>query len=183
MKGVGSVCQAGVEKAGDELLVEVLANEDELLHAVTILFVPISLEAWILSHELLQLILRHCGVPLAGITDAHLFAGLLEDVACILFILEVADAFGADDAFGPFASHKLVKQSEVEGTTAVVDVGSDAVFLGLALIVVMVVMLVAMMVLMMVFIVIVMMFMLMMMVVVMMMFVVIVIVFIIVVLV
>ena len=48
MKGVGSVCQAGVEEGRDELLVEVLSDEDEFLHAVAELFIPIATEARIL---------------------------------------------------------------------------------------------------------------------------------------
>ena len=149
MKGVRSVCQAGIEEVGDELLVEVLSDEDEFLHAVAVLVVPVATEAWIALHEVLQFIFGHGGVPLAGIADADLFVGLLEDVAGILFVVEVADVLGTDDALGPFAGHKLVEESEVEGTATVVDVGPDAVFLCLAFIVVMmVVMLVTMMVLM-----------------------------------
>ena len=56
--------------------------------------------------------------------------------------MEVADALGADDALGPFAGHELVEESQIEGTAAVVDIGADAVFLGLALIVMVVVMMV-----------------------------------------
>lgn len=183
MKGVVSVCQTGIEEAGDELLVEVLANEDELLHAVAELVVPVTAEAGILLHELLQFVLRHRGVPLAGITDADLLAGLLKDVAGIFFVLEVADTLGADDALGPFASHELVEESQIEGTATIVDIGANAVFLSLALIVVMVVVMVfvAMMVfvLMMVFIVLVMMFVVVVMVMMLMLVVVIVIIFII----
>ena len=160
MKGMYSVCQAGVEEGRDELLVEVLADEDELLHAVAVLVIPIATEAWIAPHEVLQLIFGHRGIPLAGITDADLLTGLLKDVTGILFVVEVADSLGADDAFRPFASHEFVKESEVKGTATVIDVGSDAIFLSLTLIMVMVVvMLVTMMVLMlmMVFIVVVMM--------------------------
>ena len=163
MKGMCSVCQAVVEEGRDELLVEVLADEDEFLHAVAELFIPIATEAWILLHELLEFVLGHSGVPLAGIADADLFAGLFKDVAGILFVVEVADSLGADDAFRPFASHEFVKESEVKGTATVIDVGSDAIFLSLTLIMVMVVvMLMSMMVFMMVFIVVmmVMMFML-----------------------
>ena len=165
MKGVGSVCQTGIEEAGDELLVEMLADEDELLHAVAEMVVPVTAEAGILLHELLEFVLRHCGVPLAGIADADLFASLLKDVANIAFVLEVADTLGADDALGPFASHELVEESQIEGTATIVDIGADSVFLSLALIVVMVVVmvLVAMMVfvLMMMFVVVVMVMMLM----------------------
>ena len=56
--------------------------------------------------------------------------------------MEVADALGANDALGPFAGHELVEESQIEGTAAVVDIGADAVFLGLALIVMVVVMMV-----------------------------------------
>ena len=159
MKGMYSVCQAGVEEGRDELLIEVLADEDEFLHAVAELFIPIATEAWILLHELLQFIFWHRGIPLASITDADLLTSLFKDVAGIFFVVEVADSFGADDALGPFAGHEFVEESEVKGTATVVNVGSDAVFLSLALIMVMVVvMLVTMMVLMlMVFIVVVMM--------------------------
>lgn len=167
MKRVCSVCQAGVEEGRDELLVEVLADEDKFLHAVAELFIPIATETWILLHELLKFVLGHSGVPLAGITDTDLLTSLFKDVAGILFVVEVADTFGADDAFRPFASHKLVEEPEVKGTATVVDIGSDAVFLSLTLIVVMmvVVMLVTMMVfmLMMVFIVVMMVMMLMLM--------------------
>ena len=147
MKGVGLVCQAGIEEGRDELLVEVLADEDEFLHAVAEVVIPITSEAWVLLHELLQFVLGHRGVPLAGIADADLFAGLFKDIAGVLFVVEVTDSLGADDALGPFAGYEFVEESEIEGTTTVVDVGSDTVFLSLALIVVMmVVMLVTMMV-------------------------------------
>ena len=161
MKGVCSVCQAGVEEGRDELLIEVLADEDKFLHAVAELFIPIATEAWILLHELLEFVLGHSGIPFAGIADADLLACLFKDVADILFVVEVADSLGADDAFRPFAGYEFVEESEVKGTATVIDVGSDAVFLSLALIVMMVVvMLVTMMVfvLIMVFIVVMMIF-------------------------
>ena len=144
MKGMYSVCQAGVEEGRDELLVEVLADENEFLHAVTELVIPVTKEAWVLLHELLEFVLGHRGVPLASVADADLFASLFEDVAGILFVVEIADAFGTDDALGPFAGYEFVEESEVKGTTAIVDVGSDAVFLSLTLIVVMVVMMMLM---------------------------------------
>ena len=111
MKGMYSVCQAGVEEGRDELLVEVLADEDKFLHAVAELFIPIATEAWILLHELLEFVLGHSGVPLAGIADADLLTGLLKDVTGILFVVEVADAFGTDDALWPFAGDELVEES------------------------------------------------------------------------
>ena len=106
-----SVCQTVVEKAGNELLVEVLADEDEFLHTVANLLVPVTTKARVLLHKLLQLILWHGSIPLAGIADADLFAGLLKDVAGIQFVLEVADAFGTDDALWPLAGYKLVEEA------------------------------------------------------------------------
>ena len=111
MKGVCSVCQAGVEEGRDELLVEVLADEDKFLHAVAVLVIPIATETWILLHELLKFVLGHSGVPLAGITDTDLLTSLFKDVAGILFVVEVADAFGTDDALWPFAGDELVEES------------------------------------------------------------------------
>ena len=147
MKGMYSVCQAGIEEVGDELLVELLADENKFLHTVAELFIPIATEAWILGHELLEFIFGHSGIPLASVADADLFASLFKDVAYILFVVEVADALSTDDALGPFAGYEFVEESEVKGTATVVNVGSDAVFLSLALIMVMVVvMLMSMMV-------------------------------------
>ena len=111
MKGMYSVCQAGVEEGRDELLVELLADENKFLHTVAELFIPIATEAWILGHELLEFIFGHSGIPLAGITDADLLTGLLKDVTGILFVVEVADAFGTDDALWPFAGDELVEES------------------------------------------------------------------------
>ena len=102
--------QAGVEGLGDGLTVEVLADEDELLHSVAILFVPIAAEAWILLHELLQFVFWHGGIPLACITDADLTACLLKDVTGFLFILEITDALGSDDALWPLAGYELVEE-------------------------------------------------------------------------
>ena len=116
-----------------------LADEDKFLHAVTELFIPIATETWVLLHELLEFVLGHRGVPLAGITDTDLLTSLFKDVAGILFVVEVADALGADDALGPFASYEFVEESEVKGSATVIDVGSDAIFLSLTLIMVMVV--------------------------------------------
>ena len=108
--GTASVCQTVIEEAGDEVLVEMLADEDNLLHAVAILLVPIATEAWILLHELLQFVFWHGGIPLASIADADLTACLLKDVTGFLFILEITDALGTDDALWPLARHELVEE-------------------------------------------------------------------------
>ena len=59
---------------------------------------------------------------------------------------EVADAFGADDVFGPEACHEVVEHAEVHGAACVVHVGADAVFLGFAVLVVVVVVMMVMVV-------------------------------------
>ena len=117
-----------------------LADEDQFLHAVAILHVPVAHHARVLVQELCQLILRHRGIPLAGIAERYLFASLFEHVAGLLFVIEIADALGADHVLGPFAGHELVEASQVEGRAAVIDVGADAVFLHFAPFMVVVVM-------------------------------------------
>lgn len=73
---------------------------------------------------------------------------MLEEIAYVGFAVEVADAFGADDSFGPAASHEVVELVYVERLTVEVDVGAYAVFLGFAfvMVVVMVVIFVVMVV-------------------------------------
>ena len=103
--------QTIIQLLEDFFLVHVLADEDELLHAVAILLVPIAAEAWILLHELFQFVFWHGGIPLASITDADLTACLLKDVTGFLLILEITDAFGSDDALWPLAGYELVEES------------------------------------------------------------------------
>ena len=122
-----------------------LANEDEFLHAVTVLIVPVLAQSGILLHELLQLVFGHGGIPLSCIADADLLACLFEDIADVALVVEVADALGADDALRPLSGYELVEQAEVEGATVVIDVGADAIFFCLALVVVVMVMVLVMM--------------------------------------
>lgn len=71
---------------------------------------------------------------------------LLEDIAHVLLVGEVADTLGTHDITRPFSSDKLVKQSEVEWLAAVIDEGSDTIFLCLAFLMVVIMMVVVMMV-------------------------------------
>ena len=123
-----------------------LADEDEFLHTVAILFVPVAAQTRVLLHELLEFGLGHGGIPLSYVTDGDLLACLFEDVADILLVAEVADAFRTDDALGPFAGHEFIKESEFEGTATIIDVCADAVFLGFTLVMMMMVVLMMMLV-------------------------------------
>lgn len=131
--------QTAVEFAGNGLLVEMLTNEDQLLHAVAVAVVPIALQARVLLLEETQLVFGHRGIPLAGLTNAHLLAGLLEHVAHIGFVVEPADAFRPNNAFRPAAGYKLIEQSKVQSGATIVDIRADAIFLSLTLIMMMVV--------------------------------------------
>ena len=122
-----------------------LPDEDQFLHAVAVLVVPIVTELRVLCHHLVELVLGHRGIPLTGIAQRHLTACLLEDVADVFLALEIADALGTDDALGPLAGHELVEQSKVQRAAGIVDKGADAVLLGLALVMVVVVMMVIIM--------------------------------------
>ena len=134
-----SLAEALVEGSGDGLAVHVLADEDEFLHAVAVGVVPVALEVGGAAHEVEELVVGHSGVPLAGVAQRDLLAGLLEEVAGVGFGEEPANAFGADDAGGPVAGNELVEARDVHGFATVVDEGGDAVFFGLAFVMVMVV--------------------------------------------
>ena len=111
-----------------------LPDEDEFLHTVAVLVVPVLTQARIAVHQILELVLRHRCVPLAGVAQAHLTACLLEEIARVGLVLEPADALGADNTLRPLAGYELVEQTERERAAGVVDKRADAVFLGLALI-------------------------------------------------
>ena len=121
-----------------------LSYEDNLLHAVAILLVPVGTQGCVAFHHLCQFVFRHCGKPLSCLTDAYLFTCLFEEVAHIQLVVEIADTLGANHALGPFASHEVIKESQFEGTATIIYEGSYTIFLSLALIVMMVVMVVVM---------------------------------------
>lgn len=138
------VSQALVEAGDDGALVHLLTDEDELLHAVAILLVPVAAQPRLAVHQFAQLVFGHGGIPLSGILETHLAACLLEEVAHVGLVGKPAHALAADDALGPEAGDKLVEARQVERTAAVIDKGTYTVLLDLAmLMVVMVVMAVA----------------------------------------
>ena len=78
--------QTGVHLFLDEGLVEVLTDEDNLLHTIAIDFVPIATEVGIALQHHFEFALRHSSEPTAGIANGGLTASLLEHVANILFV-------------------------------------------------------------------------------------------------
>ena len=88
-----------------------LTDKYEFLHAVAELIVPVATETWIPVHKLLKFVFGHRGIPLASVTNAHLFAGLFKDITGVLLVLKIADTLGADNAFWPFSGHKLIEET------------------------------------------------------------------------
>ena len=123
-----------------------LTDEDNLDHAVAYLWVPFLSELLLASQQLVQLVFLHSGAPLSSLLHSLLLTCLLEDIAHVLLVGEVADTLGTHDITRPFSSDKLVKQSEVEWLAAVIDEGSDTIFLCLAFLMVVIMMVVVMMV-------------------------------------
>ena len=83
--------QTSIQILHQGFLVQVLADEDELLHAVTIGVVPVATKGGFTIHHHGQLVGGHGGKPQACIAQLHLLACLLEDVAVVHLVLEVAD--------------------------------------------------------------------------------------------
>ena len=116
-----------------------LTDKDEFLHAVAILFVPVFLQLGVRGHHVLELVFWHCGIPLTGIAQRYLAACLFEDIADVLLALEITDTLGTDNALRPLAGYKLVEQTEIQRTTGIINKSADAVFFGLALVMMVVV--------------------------------------------
>ena len=116
-----------------------LADEDEFLHTVAIVLVPIADKVRSLSHEVAQFVLRHRGIPLAGIPEVHLLASLFKDIAGVRLAIEPADALCTDDGTRPMACNELVKQPHVQRLTTVINESANAIFFCLTLVVVVVV--------------------------------------------
>ena len=141
--GKDLIRQASIQLAEDLFLVHVLAYEDELLHAVAVGLVPVAAKGWLTTHHILEFVLWHVGIPKSGIAQGDLFSGLVEDIAGVALVAEVADALAANHIGWHLAGHKLVELAQVERLTGIIHKGPYAIFLGLATL--MVVMMVVMM--------------------------------------
>ena len=86
------VGEEGVALGGEDGDVEVLADDDELLHAVAVDGVPVAGEAGLAEHVAFEFVGRSGGKPLAGFGDALLASGLLEEVRHVGVLLEVHNA-------------------------------------------------------------------------------------------
>ena len=108
-----------------------LSDEYKFLHTVTVDVVPVAKYVRILFYELLKLVSRHCGIPLACISQINLLSSLLKYVAFMLFVSEIAHSLCSDDALRPTSSHEFVEARNVHWTSCYIDVSSDAIFLSL----------------------------------------------------
>ena len=125
------VYQAGVKFFFDVSLIQILADEYQLLHAVTVLLVPVGGQSGVRTQHVGQLVLGHGGVPLSGILKAHLLSGLLKQVADVKLIGKVAHTLGADDALGPLLGYEPVKTVQVHGAACIIYIGAYTVLLNL----------------------------------------------------
>ena len=106
-----SLLQAVIESRLEGGFVEVLADEDEFLHAVAVLVIPIVAQLRIVSHELHQLLFGHGSEPLACLAEVELTAGLLEQIAHIVLFCKIAHTFTADDVSRPMGCDELIEQA------------------------------------------------------------------------
>ena len=110
-----------------------LAYEHNLLHTVPVPVVPVAGKSGIACLELLQLFLRSRSIPLPGLLELFLTAGLLEHVGHVGVLSEVAYTFGADNPCRPVPGDEIVELIDVKRRTPVIDKGAYAVLLGLTL--------------------------------------------------
>ena len=120
--------KAFVEVAYNLLFVHVLADEDYLLHAVSVFFVPVAHQSGFLTHQFNQVFFGGCGIPQPGFGQLFLSACLFKKVGHVAVVAEIAYAFGTDDVAAPSGSDEMVEFVNVECRTAVVNESTDAVF-------------------------------------------------------
>ena len=130
---------AVVEGLAQGIFVQMLPDENKLLHTVAVLLVPVALKRSVHLKLMTQLILRHRGKPLPYVLQGELTPCLFEKVADIRIVLKPAHALCAYHLLRPMPIDKEIEPIDVEGRTAVVNPRGDAILLCLALIVVMMV--------------------------------------------
>ena len=82
---------------------------------------------------------------MTGIADRELFACLFEDVTNIRFVLEPANTFRPNDIRRPVSGNKLIKKTQVEGITTIVDECTDTILLSFTFVMVVMMVVMAMM--------------------------------------
>lgn len=125
--------QTAVEQGGDTLAVEMLANNYEFYHPVTVFRIPVAHHVGIVALEHLEVFLGSGGKPEAGLGETFLHPRLLEEIRHVGIIAEIHHPLGAYDIAGPLASGHVVKHVEVKRLAAEIDKRAYAVFLRLAL--------------------------------------------------
>ena len=124
-----------------------LTDEYDFYHAVAQFLIPFLLQLWVILHDLGEFVFRHGSQPLASLLYSLLLASLLEHVAHVALIIEIADSLGANHVSRPFSCYEIIEETQVERLAAVVDKCTDSVFLNFSafMIMIMVVMMVMMM--------------------------------------
>ena len=101
--------QARIKLCLDELSVKMLTEEYEFLHAVTIYVIPVTKHVGVLLDKLLELVCWHCGIPLTSVAEINLLTCLLEYIADVLLVSEIAHTLCADYALRPATCNKLIE--------------------------------------------------------------------------
>ena len=82
--------QARVHQLLNQSGIEVLSDEDDLLHPVAVHGIPVTAEILVLTHHLLQPVLRHGGEPESCLFYGFLGTGLFEKITFVDFVGEIA---------------------------------------------------------------------------------------------
>ena len=125
-----------------------LTDEYDFYHAVAQFLIPFLLQLWVILHDLGEFVFRHGSQPLASLLYSLLLASLLEHVAHVALIIEIADSLGANHVSRPFSCYEIIEETQVERLAAVVDKCADSVFLNFSAFMIMVMIVVMMMVMM-----------------------------------
>ena len=128
-----------------------LTDEYDFYHAVAQFLIPFLLQLWVIHQDLGEFVFRHGSQPLASLLYSLLLASLLEHVAHVALIIEIADSLGANHVSRPFSCYEIIEETQVERFAAVVDKCTDSVFLNFSAFMIMVMVMVVMMVMMMMF--------------------------------
>ena len=103
-----------------------LTDEDEFLHTIAILIIPVGTQLCIIRHELHQFLFGHGSEPLAGFAQIELPSSLLKEVTHIILFGKIAHAFAPNDILRPMRGHEVIEESQIERTAGIVDVSLDA---------------------------------------------------------
>ncbi len=125
----GDSRQAGIQPPNDRFLIHIAADEDELIHPVAILRIPIALQPRFRLKETLQLICRSSGIPLPAFSDSLLHTSLLKEITHIRVIAEIADTLATDHTLRPLFMAEIVKLIQVKRLPHKLYAGRDPILL------------------------------------------------------